>query len=153
MHSLFATTIPLFYRVFFLVVEPVSALVGAYYAYVQPTAYLDLLTPGAAKAPDAAGAVALYQLANLYLLFALNEHCVLASTQDARVWRALLVGLLVADFGHLLTVWSLGPPWYWRVWAWNAMHWGGIGFVYAGATTRMCYLSGVGLRTAKVKAQ
>ncbi|EJD39467.1 hypothetical protein AURDEDRAFT_71149 [Auricularia subglabra TFB-10046 SS5] len=143
MHSLFDSDIPLVYRTFFLVVEPLSALAGAYYAYFAPSTYR------AAARPDAAGAVALYQLANLYLLFCLNEHCVLSATQDRRVWRALLFGLLVADFGHLMSVWSLGAGWYWRVWDWNAMHFGGIGFVYAGATMRICYLLGLGLSDAQ----
>lgn len=36
---------------------------------------------------------------------------------------------------------------YSQPWAWNAMHWGNVGFVYAGAAMRLAFLSGVGLNT------
>ena len=100
------STIPLLYRLFFLYIEPVSALVGAYFAYFQPQTYLHLLTPNHSVAASTAPAhlVALYQLANLYLLFALNEHLVLSSTRARRTWRRLLLALLVADLGHLASM-------------------------------------------------
>ena len=53
----------------------------------------------------------------------------------------------MADFGHLYTVKELGPEVYWNVLKWNAMDWGNVGFVYAGATMRMMFLAGVGLNT------
>ena len=59
---------------------------------------------------------------------------VLRSTSDLRVWKTVLVGLLIADFGHLYSVHSLGYAIYYRAWSWNAMHWGNIGFVYVGAS-------------------
>jgi hypothetical protein len=91
--------------------------------------------------------VVLSQLANLYLLFALNEALVLRSTSNLRVWKTLLFGLLLADFGHLYSVRALGPEIYWEAWNWNAMYWGNVGFVYAGASMRLAFLSGVGLNT------
>ena len=101
-------SIPLAYRLFFLYIEPISALVGAYYAAFKPTTYLDLLSPDSATSPSntlpAPTLSSLYQLANLYLLFALNEHLVLSSTTSLRTWRTLLFCLLIADFGHLATM-------------------------------------------------
>lgn len=63
----------------------------------------------------------------------------------------MLFGLLLADFGHLYSVSALGPQIYWSVWGWNAMDWGNIGFVYAGALMRMAFLAGVGLNTKSGK--
>lgn len=148
-HHEMAPAIPLWYRLFFLYIEPLSALAGAYYAAFRPADYLaDLsfgdLKPSTAPAPTQTN-MALLQLANLYLLFALNEHFVLSSTNSMITWRRLLVGLLIADFGHLVTMAPAGSGIFWRVWEWNAMAWGSVGFVYAGATTRMCFLAGVGL--------
>jgi len=40
---------------------------------------------------------------------------------------------------------ALGPEIYYAAWTWNAMHWGNVGFVYAGASMRIAFLSGVGL--------
>lgn len=147
------------YRFFFLYVEPISALVGAYYAAIRPTEYLSLLTLTSAIPSTSIRVLtqdvtmSLAQLANLYLMFALNEHLVLSSTTSVRTWRRLLFCLLVADFGHLATMAPLGAPAFWRVWEWNAMLWGSIGFVYLGATLRLCFLMGVGLNEAELKRE
>ena len=151
------TIIPFFpYRLFFLYIEPVSALLGAIYA-ARPAEYLSLLTlsssinnsspPLAASSPQVH--MALYQLSNLYLLFALNERLVLSSTNSLRTWRRLLFCLLIADFGHLATMAPLGLDAYWKVWKWNAMLWGGVGFVYVGASMRLAFLFGLGLKERK----
>jgi hypothetical protein len=141
---------PFPYRIFFLYIEPISALAGAYYAAIHPGRYLlDLVSPIQSDftpvVPDTPTRMGLFQLANLYLLFALNEHLVLTSTSSLKTWKRLLFCLLVADFGHLVTMTSAGPEIFWNVWKWNAMAWGSIGFVYLGAMLRLCFLAGVGL--------
>lgn len=140
---------PLLYQLFFLYLEPISAILGAYFAHVRPLTYLQLTHATSAPGEDAtlplSTKVVLSQLANLYFLFALNESLVLRSTRDVRVWRTLLFGLLVADLGHLYSVYPLGIDKYWRFWVWNAMDWGNIGFVYAGAAMRISFLLGLGL--------
>ena len=88
--------------------------------------------------------IVLYQLANLYFVFALNEALVLRATNDVRVWKVFLFGLLLADFGHLASVASVGLDVYYRFWEWNSMYWGNLGFVYVGAATRLCFLMSVG---------
>ena len=93
--------------------------------------------------------MSLFQLSNLYLLFALNEHLVLSSTSNIKVWRRLLFCLLVADFGHLYSMAPLGGEVFWKVWEWNAMVWGSVGFVYLGASMRMAFLAGIGLERRK----
>ncbi|KAI0268081.1 hypothetical protein BC834DRAFT_821719 [Gloeopeniophorella convolvens] len=144
--------IPLFpYRLFFLYVEPISALAGAFYAAVRPTDYLvDLVAPTTSAytrvAVDTPTRMSLFQLANLYLLFALNEHLVLSSTSSLKAWKRLLFCLLVADFGHLATMAPAGYEIFWNVSQWNAMAWGSVGFVYLGASLRICFLAGIGLR-------
>ncbi|TVY47596.1 hypothetical protein LOCC1_G002336 [Lachnellula occidentalis] len=148
-----AFTLPRLYSLFFLSIEPLATLAGAYYAYVHPATYLSLTHTQISSTPlssipsplPLSTAIALTQLANLYLAFALNEALVLRSTADLRVWRTLLFGLLVADFGHLWSVNALGMGVYWRIWEWNCMAWGNVGFVYVGALMRMCFLGGVGM--------
>lgn len=138
------------YQLFFLYIEPISALAGSFYAG-RPQEYLSMLTLGKSRVdltPLAASTqvdMALYQLSNLYLLFAINEHLVLKHSRSLDTWRALLFGLLIADFGHLATNYPLGYEVYWKFWEWNAMMWGGVGFVYAGALTRILFLLGVGV--------
>lgn len=139
--------IPRVYRYFFLYVEPFSALIGAYYSCFQQILYLELTHKPTAPniTIPLSTEIVLTQLANLYLLFALNEAVVLRATRELMVWRALLCCLLIADFGHLYSVHRLGLHIYWRFWHWNAIDWGNIAFVYAGATIRLCFLFGLGI--------
>lgn len=102
-------------------------------------------SPGPADGVPVVTSVVLSQLANLYLLFTLNEALVLRATADRRVWKTLLFGLLVADLGHLYSLRPLGSDVYWRVDQWNAMDWGNVPFVYLGASMRTAFLLGIGL--------
>jgi len=80
---------------------------------------------------------------------------VLRATKDLRVWRVLLLGLLIADFGHIYSVHAIGSGVYYRFWEWNSMYWGNLGFVYIGAAMRAAFLLGLGLSkpgSRKVKA-
>jgi hypothetical protein len=138
------------YRLFFLYIEPISALVGAFYAHFRQDEYLLLTHAASAPATGAiptGTSIVLSQLANLYLLFTLNEALVLRSTSDLRVWKTVLFGLLVADLGHLWTVRQLGLDIYlpWNFARWNAIDWGNIPFVYLGASMRAAFISGVGM--------
>lgn len=150
-------SIPFYYTLFFLYIEPISALAGAYYAYFQPDQYLHdtyHLDLSAITSQPRSTYIVLTQLANLYLLFAINEALVLRSSLKSHnldIFKTVLVGLLIADFGHL---WSLagngyGDEVYWTFWEWNAMMWGNIGFVYLGALTRIAFLAGMGLGSSK----
>lgn len=147
--------LPLIYSLFFLFLEPISALVGAYYSYFYQAHYLDLLySSSSTSVPRPAShegelpretSVALSQLANMYLFFALNEAFVLRATSDIRTWRAVLLVLLIADLGHLFSLRALGVGVYYDVAGWNACGWGNVPWVYAGMTMRLCFLKGVGL--------
>ncbi|KAI1104197.1 hypothetical protein F4804DRAFT_201590 [Jackrogersella minutella] len=146
------TILPLAYRAFFLIIEPISALLGAYYAHSRQAEYLamTLHTPSPSTPSTAVPletSIVLSQLANLYFLFAVNEALVLRSTGDVRVWKTVLFGLLLADFGHLYTMAGLGSWIYWDATRWNAMDYGSVPFVYLGASMRMAFLAGVGLGT------
>ncbi|KJZ74917.1 hypothetical protein HIM_05648 [Hirsutella minnesotensis 3608] len=142
--------LPVVYRAFFLLIEPISAAVGAYYSHFRQQEYLELLH--AASAPSNVStttSVALSQLANMYLFFALNEALVLRSTWDLRVWRTVLTVLLIADIGHLYSMKGLGSAVFYDVTSWNISHCANILWVYAGATLRLCFIAGIGLRDSK----
>ncbi|KAI0874748.1 NADP-dependent alcohol dehydrogenase-like protein [Hypoxylon argillaceum] len=140
------SAVPIPYRLFFLVIEPISALVGAFYAHYRQDAYLSMTHADSASSPIPLGtSIVMSQLANLYLLFALNEALVLRSTSDLVVWKVVLFVLLVADFGHLLSVSGHGSWIYWDFTRWNAIDWGNVPFVYLGASMRIAFLSGIGI--------
>jgi hypothetical protein len=148
--------IPTPYQAFFLWIEPAATLVGAISAWFMPEAYLQMTDSG--SAPGILGLpiathIALRQLGNLYLAFALSEALVLRSTTDLIVWRSFLLVLLIADFGHLYTCLPLGTGIYYRISNWDAIDWGNLGFVYCGVAMRTCFLAGVGLGSKKSKSK
>lgn len=142
-------TIPLPYKVFFLWIEPVATLAGAVAAWLYPLYYLNethaASTPQKLLGLPISTQVALGQLGNMYLAFALNEALVLRATNDLKVWRALLLGLLIADFGHLFACYPLGIHAYYDVPNWKPIAYGNYLFVYFGATFRTCFLLSVGM--------
>ncbi|KAL2055138.1 hypothetical protein ABVK25_004476 [Lepraria finkii] len=135
------------YKYFFLIIEPISALTGAYYSFYQPQTYLDLTHANSSpkQGIPTSTQVVLAQLANLYFLFAINEALVLRSTTDLKVWRAVTFCLLIADIGHLYSVKAVGWRIYWDVFDWNAIDWGNVFFVYVGASMRLSFLLGFGV--------
>ena len=141
---------PLVYRLFFLYIEPVATAAGAYYAHFDQHAYLALTLPSSPRllAPSQAESIVLSQLANMYFAFALNEAFVLRASSSRKLWSTLLFGLLLADFGHLYSVNSVGFDVYYKFWEWNSMYWGNLGFVYVGAFSRTCFLLGIGMPEA-----
>ena len=75
---------------------------------------------------------------------------VLRSTASLRAWYVPLLCLLVADLGHLSTMIpsALEKRWvevFGRFWAWDAMMWGSVGFVYVGASMTTAFLLALGL--------
>lgn len=133
--------VPLIFRLVFTTLEPFTALLGWYHAHFQQKRYLSLTVHMPYNSePDLGCAVALRQLANMYLLFAINEALVLRATNDRRVWAALLFGFLIADVGHLWSLRILGLDYlYYTVSEWNPMDVGNIGIVYAGMTMRILF--------------
>jgi hypothetical protein len=148
-----ASRIPPAYRFVFLYVEPLSILTGAIYAAFFQSMYLDLTH--AASAPGTSvpisTSIVMTQLANLYLGLAFLEASVLRATSDVNVWKVFLIGLLLADFGHLYSVMPVGSDIYWAYWRWNAIDWGNVPFVYFLAVTRICILLGVGFEKECVR--
>lgn len=148
--------IPEYYRIFFLWVEPIVTLAGFVAAGFFGHDYLVMThaetTPSRILGLPIATSVALRQLANLYLAFALNEFFVLRATNDLKVWKSLLAVLLVADVGHLIACFQAGGfSQYYDVTKWNAMAYGNLAFVYVGATMRSCFLADVGMGPKKAR--
>lgn len=147
--------IPTLYRLVFLYIEPLSTFTGAVHAHYLQSKYLTLTH--AASAPGQSiplsTSIVLTQLANLYFLLCINEAFVLRATNDIKVWKTFIIGLLVADFGHLYSVRLVGNWVFWQFWNWNAIDWGNVGFVYFLAMTRIFMLAGVGFREDKKRVE
>lgn len=102
-------------------------------------------TPHVAPPPSHPSSVALaYQLGNLYSLMFLVGVGVLHTSTEPKVLRNYLIGLAIADVGHLYATY-LGMGWdaFADVGAWNALTWGNIGATGFLFVNRLLYFAGV----------
>ncbi|KAH7132491.1 hypothetical protein B0J11DRAFT_503660 [Dendryphion nanum] len=110
--------IPFLYRLFFLYLEPAFALNGAIMCHFSPLSFLRTMSATAPYIP--ATQVIFDQLAACYVLFAFNEAIVLRVTKDIRVWRAMMLGMVLCDCLHINGSWNVmgweasTKPWLWR---------------------------------------
>src|SRR5436190_15183723 len=113
--------IPLAYRILFLYIEPLAALGGAVSTHFFPSTYLLGMSPSAtASTYSPQTQVVFDQLAATYFLFAFNEAVVLRVTSELKVWKAIVLGILLCDVMHLYGSgaamgWDVFiSPWLWR---------------------------------------
>lgn len=139
--------IPFAYRALFLYFEPFAAFFGSLLLHFRPEIFLNTMTPVAKYAAD--NQVIYDQLAATYTLFAFNEAVILRLTKDLRVWKALLVGILVCDAIHLYGSWAaLGGDVFWDARSWRAEDWVNLGSLWGQAAIRVAFLAGIGLKDA-----
>ncbi|OMP84346.1 hypothetical protein BK809_0000353 [Diplodia seriata] len=150
--------IPLIYRAFFTFLEPIFALNGAYIYVASPTKTLQIITPPGLHAQTLhqtpIETMLLWQVASLYVLFALVELGVLryVGTQRRDIWRLVLASIIVSsDIGHL---WALKlvadaagqPEAFYDPRAWTRWQdWGNQGLTWFGFGLRIAFVVGVGL--------
>jgi hypothetical protein len=112
-----ASQIPRIYRLWHLWLEPWTALGGVYHLHWTPEQYFAFMPHTARYASESQ--IVYDQLAASYLFFAAVEILVLRSTDDVKVWRAVVFALLLCDAGHMYASWmEMGArafllPWLW----------------------------------------
>ncbi|KAF4442449.1 hypothetical protein F53441_11735 [Fusarium austroafricanum] len=145
------THIPFAYRFLFLWFEPFAAFGGSILLWFAPKMFLNTMNPVAKYAPD--NKVIYDQVAATYTLFAFNEAVLLRSTNDLRVWRTVLIGILICDALHLYGSWAAIPNAFWNVGTWRWEDWVNLGSLWGQAAVRVAFLMGIGLEgNVRVKA-
>lgn len=144
--------IALFYRIYFLYVEPLAALLGAIGVFTNPYSILESITPKLMNPAAAAPITPLTRLlltniGALYLLFAWNQAVVLRLTTDLNVWRAMLIGMVLSDVGHLWAFYEGDPKVFFEPWVWGFNEWMGEGVLAFGFLVRLIFLAGIGVRS------
>jgi hypothetical protein len=136
----------LFY-VFFVFIEPFLALNGAILAIFSPKAFLDSVLPlSTSKAPEAETTpflrYLLVYIGSLYLFVAYLKVVLLRNQSDTRIWRIVVVGLILSDLGHLGAIQILLPGFeiYWNVPLWRVEDWCNIGILLLAFAMRILYL-------------
>ncbi|MCJ1317860.1 hypothetical protein MMC15_003187 [Xylographa vitiligo] len=144
------TSIPLPYRILLLYVEPIAAFNGAILAHWFPAYYLAGMSPSATISTYSSPAQVIFdQLAACYFLFAFNEAVVLRSTSDLRVWKAIVLGILICDLIHLYGTWEALGVAFWDPKIWRFEDWVNLTMLYGPGGMRLAFLMGVGLKGEK----
>lgn len=145
--------IPLPYRLLFLYIEPFSALLGTYINLVSPPTYLLSLSPTATTSTYSSLTYPIYaQLAGHLLLFAWLQAVLLRSTNDLKVWKTVLAGMVLCDLLHL---WGSAQVLGWSgfvnptTWRWE--EWVNFVMLYGPGGMRIAFCMGVGLGKRRVK--
>lgn len=99
-------------------------------------------TPAPATLHPSSVALA-YQLGNLYSLLFLVGVGVCHATTEPKVLRNYLIGLAIADVGHVYATYlAMGWDAFVNVGAWNSLTWGNIGVTAFLFVNRIAYLWG-----------
>ncbi|MCJ1283956.1 hypothetical protein MMC26_003287 [Xylographa opegraphella] len=139
------TSVPLPYRIVLLYIEPVAAFNGAILAHFFPSYYLSGMSPSATISTYSSPSQVIFdQLAACYFLFAFNQAVVLRSTSDLRVWKAMVLGILVCDLIHLYGTWEALGAAFWDPRRWRVEDWVNLAMLYGPGGMRFAFLMGVG---------
>lgn len=102
------------------------------------------MSPGSTYAPD--NKVMYDQVAATYTLFAFNEAVLLRTTNDLRVWRTVVIGILICDALHVYASWAALGSVFWTPAAWRWEDWVNLGSLGGQAAVRVAFMAGVGLK-------
>lgn len=137
--------IPLIYRIFFLYMEPVMAFNGAILCHWYPTIFLNTMSATAKYAPS--NQVIYDQLAATYVLFSFNQAVLLRTSKDLKVWKTVLVGILLCDFIHLYSMWCvMGTQVFLSPQLWRSEDWVNLVLLYGPVVLRSSFLAEVGFK-------
>jgi hypothetical protein len=144
-----ALKLPIAYKLFFLYIEPVSALVGSYYAFFKPDTYLMLTHAQSSPSTGIplATQVVLAQLSNLYFL-----------CHKRSIRSSINPGLACLEDSTIGSACRRSRTSLQRECSWTGGvlesakldrdGLGNVAFVYLGATMRIAFLLGLGIPTS-----
>ena len=140
--------IPLLYRLFFGLFEPVSALNGTYLIIFYPEHFylLNGLLPESDVVLPTATIVILYQLAIMFGSFGVSEAVILHMSDSMKTWKIYIASLLMSDLGILWCMHPLGLEYYWSPGAWNYIAGGSYALCYLCVVLRICFVLGIGVK-------
>lgn len=148
----FKDTIPVFYRKFFLIVDPTIAIWGVYLNTFSPETVINSVIPsGSTIAPTNPLHTYLFSQINGALLFCVFlDVFLLRNTSEVWIWKTQQYGQLIYDivilagFGFALS--EQGRGW---VGNWRVEDWGTIGITGGCGLVRALFCAGIGFGTLK----
>lgn len=136
--------IHILYRVWFQWVDPVVLIPTIYALLFTPQVMLDAFIPPPLSAYNPNQGFLLHQLAAMYAFVAIVLGVGLRVTNEIKVWRVIIAGILVIDVAILASVYvSLEQQS--RLGALRSTDWGNIVFTGLVSIIRASFLAGVGV--------
>lgn len=141
--------VPLPYRLLLLWIEPLCAFNGALLCLFAPALFLDTFTTAPYRADHQ---IMFDQLAATYILFAFNQAIVLRMTNDLRVWKGIITGILICDVVHLYGAWNvMGTQAFLDPRLWRASEAVNFALLYGPGALRIAFLMELGVKTEAQK--
>jgi hypothetical protein len=149
--------IPLFYRIFFLYVDPLICLSGIYLSFFSPLTFISSGVPSILSSQTPADSPPTPLTA--YLLRSLGSHSLFVFTmqilllhqfKDApgnlnlKIWRIVQFGILLIDLSLFYGIYVADPRAALDVGAWEAGDWTNNGILGFVILVRTAFLAGVG---------
>ena len=145
-------SIPVIYKLWFQLIEPLCALNGLALAVFYPHSFLrsvPLPSPldlSSAAVNDPLTTSLLYQLSGLFAFFALIEVTVTWATTDLIVWQRVAFASGLSDVIHLAGACAMmGMMRFWNPLAWSGDEWATLGIFWAGLVTKSSLWLGCGV--------
>ncbi|KAF2112391.1 hypothetical protein BDV96DRAFT_497782 [Lophiotrema nucula] len=140
--------IPFIYHFLLTWFEPFAALNGAFLCVFWPSMFLYTFTTVKYR-PD--HQIMFDQLAATYIFFAFIEAVVLRITNELKVWKAIVFGILLCDVVHLYGAWGImGTESFLNPSTWRPEEWINFSLLYGPGLLRICLLLEVGFPKRKV---
>lgn len=149
------TTIPLYYRLPMLYIEPICALNGAYLLLSSPSHFLTAVSPHFPVPPPTSTLesfrIITDMLGIMHLVFAFNLAVVLRVVGgQVDVWRTMCAGMLLSDVLHIVvSVREYGVEGSLAVWGWRVNDWLNFGLLWGMGLVRVGIVLGWGLPKGK----
>jgi len=140
-------TIPTFYRVFFIYLDPVMSLWAAYACFADPDLLLDSYVPKTISVRNPLHDALFHQLGGAFFYIAMSQAVLLSYTNDVNIWKIVHGGLLGWDLAILYGIWNglsvqgrLDPG------VWRMEDWITVGSTLVIGLARAAVVAGIGLR-------
>jgi len=138
--------IPLFYRVFFLYIDPLFCLSGIYLCFFDHATYLEMGIPRAlthhSSSPLTSHLLTVLGAWSV-AIFALQT-LLLQQYRDVKLWRIFMFAILFTDLGMVYAVYVADPVMATSVSKWGSGEWTNHGILGLVIVMKTAFLLGIG---------
>jgi hypothetical protein len=139
--------IHVFYHFWFKWLDPLVLVPTIYALVFSPQVMLDAFVPAPLSAYNADQGFLLHQLAAMFAFVAIMLGAVLRVSDEIRVWRVVIGGVLLIDIAMLVSIYvSLKQQERLSLGAMRSADWGNILFTGLVTVIRIFFLAGVGVQ-------